>query len=144
MKIKIICGYRKDQEHTIDINEAHKAYHLFYNPEKRAIFSNGLAIRGEQIQSILPDYVATMEWNEGHVLDVDDYNELEEKGITRKLRNAMSFASNVAKLGNEQDLALPLRELKKVHKSLLSGNRTYTTGRIGKLLEDKLRKNEKK
>lgn len=86
-KIKIITGYRRDQEHSIDANEAHKAYYLFEHPLERGTFSSGLAIIGSEIREIVPDYQGTMGWNPTHVLDADDWNELHQKGIPARIKN---------------------------------------------------------
>lgn len=111
MKIKLIVGFRRDQEHSIDIDEAHKAYYLFLNPEKRGIFKNGLAIVGKEIQEIVPDYQGTMGWNPTHVLDSDDWNELRTKGISYKLPKLLSAAKDIAQLAKPADLNEPLLAL---------------------------------
>ena len=109
--VKLICGYRRDQEHIIPAREAHKAYYLFNNPDKRSTFSNGLAIRGDQIQEIVPAYQHTMGWNEMHVLDQDDYNELAQRGVMSKMQRIMSAAKEIAQLGAPEDLNTPLAQL---------------------------------
>lgn len=138
LKIKIICGHRLDQEYSVDINEAHKAYHLFFNPDQRAIFSDGLAVEGADIRRIVPDYHATMGWNPTHKIDSDDMNELRGKGIDRQLQAAMGFAKQVAKIGDPQDLRVPLVALKEKHHALLDGQtaRIHTGGEsVKKLLQ---------
>lgn len=110
-KIKLITGYRRDQEYSIDANEAHKAYYLFNHPTERGVFLDGLAIKGDQIQEIVPDYQGTMGWNPTHVLDNDDWAELSSKGIDRKLRNIMSAAKEIARIGESLDFATPLSNL---------------------------------
>jgi len=111
-KIKIITGFRKDQQHTIDLNEAHKAYHLFLNPEKRAIFGNGVAIRGTDIQSIEPDYHATMGWNSSHTLDGDDWHEIRQKGVDFAIRDGLAKAKEIAiHLKDVKQLSQPLSEV---------------------------------
>ncbi len=112
-KIKLITGFRRDQEYSIDANEAHKAYYLFDNPDTRSTFSNGLAIKGDQIQEIVPDFQGTMGWNATHVLDSDDHNELAKLGVDRKLRSIMSAAREIAKLGEQTDLHTLLSKLLK-------------------------------
>lgn len=111
-KIKIVCGFRKEQEFTIDANETHKAYYLFNNPEKRGTFENGLAIKGSDIQRIEPDYNATMGWNHTHVLTSDDWNELHQNGVTQKLQSIMITAKEVARVGTEKDIVTPLIDLR--------------------------------
>ena len=112
-KIKIVCGFRKEQEFTIDANEAHKAYYLFNNPDKRGTFETGLAIKGSDIQRIEADYNATMGWNHTHQLTSDDWNELNNKGISDKIRDILFLAKSVAKTDDPKELATPLIDLAK-------------------------------
>lgn len=98
MKINIITGFRDDQKFSIDIEEAHKAYYLFNNPEERGVFKNGLAIRGQDIQRIEPNYQGTMGWNETHQLDNDDWNEIRGKRIDEKFRTLLKQANDVSRL----------------------------------------------
>jgi hypothetical protein len=108
MKIKIITGYRDDQYHTIDAEEAHKAYYLFMNPEERGVFSNGVALIGKSIQAIEPDYHATMGWNKGYKLGADDYAQLRDTGVDRKLRDVLSVAKGL--VARPDLLSLPLTQ----------------------------------
>ena len=103
-----MCGFRKDQEFIIDANETHKAYYLFHNPESKAVFGSGLAIKGSDIQRIEPDYNATMGWNQGNFLTPDDWAEVTESGIVPKLRDIMSSAKEIARIGNIDDMQSPL------------------------------------
>lgn len=112
-KVKIVCGFRKEQEYTINANEAHKAYYLFNNPDKRGTFDDGLAIKGSDIQRIVPDYNATMGWNHTHVLSDDDYNELRLNGVMQKLQGILASAKEVARIGEADDFKLPLIDLVK-------------------------------
>lgn len=136
MKIKIICGFRKDQAFSIDAEEAHKAYYLFFNPEARSSFSDGLAIKGSDIDRIEPDFQGSMGWNATHTLDNDDMNELAERGVARQLRGIMALASDIAKLGKPEDLNLPLSEVAKKYPQLESTARKHTQGmqRIGEIV----------
>lgn len=118
-KIKIVCGYRKDQEFTIDANETHKAYYLFNNPDKRGTFNNGLAIKGSDIQRIEPDYNATMGWNHIHQLTSDDWNELQSTGTAQKLQSIMARAKEIARIGESDDFFTPLIDLVTKKYSLL-------------------------
>jgi len=111
MKIKLIVGFRRDQEHSIPADEAHKAYYLFLHPDERGIFSNGLAIKGDQIQEIVPDYQGTMGWNPTHMLDSNDWNELREKGITDKMQRILSIGKEVAQKALPQEMNTPLSQL---------------------------------
>lgn len=110
-KVKIICGFRKEQEYTINANEAHKAYYLFNHPDKRGTFDDGLAIKGSDISRIVPDYNATMGWNHTHVLTNDDYNELRAAGVLSKFHTIMASAKEIGRAGNIEDLKEPLIDL---------------------------------
>lgn len=102
MKIKIITGYTEDQKYTIDANEAHKAYYLFMNPEKRTVFSNGLALTGKSITGIQPDWNASMGWNPGYNIQPHDWNDIRSEGVERKMKEFMEKAKNVAYLIDKQ------------------------------------------
>ena len=114
-KIKIVCGYRKDQQYSVSVDEAHKAYYLFYNPDARTVFSDGLALKGSQIDSIVPDYQGSMGWNPEHILGPDDWNELHSKMLPSVLRSEMSRAQEVARTimenKNEKDLNLKMPQI---------------------------------
>jgi len=112
-KIRIICGFRPDQEYSIDANEAHKAYYLFNNPDKRGVFDDGLAIKGSDIQRIVPDYQTTMGWNPTHKLTDEDMNLLYSTGVIQKLREIMSLAKEVSETATHQHLLTPLIEFKR-------------------------------
>lgn len=96
-KVNLVTGFRKDQYYSISAEEAHKAYWLFLNPSERGIFDNGLAIIGKNIEDIVPDYHGTMGWNASHVIDSDDWNEINSKGIKQRIESILSDASRVAK-----------------------------------------------
>lgn len=110
-KIKLIVGFRRDQEHSISADEAHKAYYLFLHPESRGVFSNGLAIKGDQIQEIVPDYIGTMGWNPTYNLMSDDWNEIRSLGVDRKMNHLLTTAKDIAQLNNPEDLNVPLTQL---------------------------------
>lgn len=110
-KIKIITGFRRDQEHTVEGDEAHKAYYLFLHPAERGIFRNGLAIKGDQIQEIVPNWQATMGWNEAHNLDAHDWNEIHRSGASRKMNALMTAAREIATVADLKDMSVPLTEL---------------------------------
>lgn len=107
-KVKIVCGFRKDEAYSIDAEEAHKAYYLFYNPDARTVFSNGLAIKGTEIDRIEPDYVGTMGWNHAHNMDNDDWNEVKAAGVDKSLQNILSQAKEVAHIATPELLNKPL------------------------------------
>lgn len=118
LKIKLVSGFRKDQEYTIDADEAHKAYYLFLNPDQRGVFSTGLAIIGQDIRHIEPDYNATMGWNPGYVPNGNDWEEIKSSGVMKKLQESLTMAKRVAneiiEKGNTQNLSLPLSEITKL------------------------------
>lgn len=122
-KIKLVCGYRKDQEFTIDANEAHKAYYLFTNPDARAVFGTGLALKGSDIQRIEPDYHTTGGFNFDYKLNSEDMNALHRDGTVAKLRDIMVNAREIAKIAPQQHLNTPLSDLlKNEYKALTEGN----------------------
>lgn len=114
MAIKLITGFKRDQHYSISDEEAHKAYYLFLNPEQRGIFENGLALIGKDIHTIQPDYQGTMGWNPTHELGTDDWDEIRQKGIDRKLNAVLEKAKKVAYLveKNPQYMNMPLNEIK--------------------------------
>lgn len=93
MNIKLVTGFK---DFSIDAEEAHKAYYLFLHPNERGTFSNGLAIRGQDIQRIEPDYQGTMGWNPTHRLDEDDWNQIKKYKVDKKLRDLMYEAKQLA------------------------------------------------
>lgn len=107
-KIKIKYGYRKDQESLIDVDEAHKAYFLFFNPEIRGVFNNGLAITGSSINEIVPDYVGSMGWNDGYSPTSEEWGEIKNSKMFRELENTLLVAKKIAKDGSPTDMHLPL------------------------------------
>lgn len=109
-KIKIITGFREDQSYAIDAEEAHKAFYLFLNPEERGVFNSGVALIGKNIQSIEPDYNATLGYNPTYKLDHLDWNEIRSKGIDRKLREVLVDAKTVANMHDPFLISLPLTE----------------------------------
>lgn len=115
LKIKLVSGFRKDQEYTIDAEEAHKAYYLFLNPEQRGVFSTGLAIIGQDIRHIEPDYSAMMGWNQGYIPTPEDFNEIRANGVERKLKEALfqakGIANQISQNGETSKLSLPLSEV---------------------------------
>lgn len=110
-KVKIITGFRRDQEHSIPAEEAHKAYYLFFNPDARSVFSTGLAIKGSEIQEVMPDYQGTMGWNADHYLKADDWAEIRKAGVQEGMLTMLAAAKYIANLGDATDLNVPLPEL---------------------------------
>lgn len=129
--IKIKTGFREDQYMIINAEETHKAYYLFTHPEERAIFSNGVALIGKNIQEINPAWNEIMEWNPTHELDDDDWNEIRGKGVDRKMRNLLAEAKEIAYLAEENPglLNKPLSEAR----LLITGKPNQFTEDIKKL-----------
>lgn len=139
MKVKIITGYKQDQYEVIDAEEAHKAYYLFLNPDKRGVFSNGVALRGQDIHRIVPAWNETMGWNPTHNLDSDDWNEIRDRGIDRKLQHTLlPAAREIAVLANPEDMNKPLSLLVKEYPQALPTSTIHNRGSsIGVLLKDR-------
>lgn len=85
---KLIRGYDAEQYIEIEESELDKAYYCFLE-KKDSVFSGG-AIRGSQILAIQPDFHRTMGWNRGYRLESVDYEDLRDKGVDRKMQNALS------------------------------------------------------
>jgi len=131
LKIKLILGFRQDQEHSIDANEAHKAYYLFLNPQERGIFNNGLAVNGSDIKSIVPDYQGSMGWNPNHLLNEDDMVEIRKEGVDSALRKMMASAKDIAQVCSSAQLSLPLENL------IEEKGRTLVSGAVSSLAQSK-------
>lgn len=142
MKAKIITKrYGKEYEYSIDMNDAHKAWYLFYNPTARAVFNNGsLGLRGEDVVSVEIDPVGTMGWNPTHRMDSDDWNEVRGKQLDYRLRNTLSAANQVSQDCLPEDLRKPLDQLLEEKYSYLINSGERRGGgitSIGKLLENR-------
>lgn len=70
----------------IEDDELEKALHAFIKGFP-VVFFNGAASR---IESIVPDYNATMGWSRGYKLNADDYNEISEAGVDRACKKLFS------------------------------------------------------
>lgn len=138
MKLKITTGFGQDEKFTIEGNEAHKAYYLFNNPEKRGTFENGVAVIGKNIDTILPDWNATMGWNTTHKLDDDDWNDIRAKGVDIKMGQLQNKAQKVAKLA-EKNPALLEMKLEEAQKVLPEHTGQDMLGEERKSLADKLK-----
>lgn len=111
--IKAKTGFREDQFVTIPMQEAHKAYYLFLNPEERGLFSNGVGLIGKNIQEIQPDWNATMGWNQAHQLNADDFNELNRLGVNEKMKYLIMAAKDASDfcISNYKLLKLPMKDV---------------------------------
>lgn len=68
---------------TIGEDELEKAIHGFISG-RPVVFKSGAALK--HIEAIMPDYHATMGWNEGYKLSADDWAEINQKRVGEKLR----------------------------------------------------------
>lgn len=112
-RYKVITGFRKDQFFTVGQDEAHKAYWLFSHPEKRGIFSNGIAVIGADIREIIPDWHGMMGWNQGHQMGPDDWEEINRYDVKNMFYLEQEKAQIVARnLSDRPELiAKPLAEI---------------------------------
>lgn len=114
MNLKIITGFKDEQFFTIDADEAHKAYYIYLNPEKRTVFKNGNAIEGKYIMRIEPFYNFDFGWYENHKLDEYDWEEINKTDLPEKYQKLMAYASEIARSITPQNIGLlnsPLKEL---------------------------------
>lgn len=137
MKLKVTTGFGQDEKFTIEGNEAHKAYYLFNNPEKRGTFENGVAVIGKNIDSILPDWNATMGWNATHKLVDDDWNDIRSKGVDVKMGQLQNKAQKVAKLAEKNPALLEIK-LDEAQKALPEYTGQDALAEEGKKLSDKM------
>lgn len=68
---------------TIDESEIEKAIFAFITRSSVVFKKGGGAM--ERVASIMPDWNATMGWNEGHKLDAYDWKEINSKNIKEKV-----------------------------------------------------------
>jgi hypothetical protein len=126
--VKIITGFRKDQEYTIPADECHKAYYLFLNPEKRGVFATGLALIGADIRKIEPDYHATMDWNQTYTLGTADWEQINGLGLDKKFQVLLSQAKLIAQ-NEPEKINQPLSQVARLE------SKTNYQGQIGGALE---------
>ena len=87
MFYKIIRGYSAEDYIQIAPDELEKAYYCFLT-KKDSIYSGG-AVKGSEIIAIQPDYHRTMGWTRGWKLTAEDYSELRQKGIDKKMQQSL-------------------------------------------------------
>lgn len=85
---KIIHGFNIEDYIEIEESEVQKAFYCFLM-KKDSVFSGG-AVKGSLIQAIKPDFHRVMKWNRGYKLLSDDFEELANKGIDRKMQHFLS------------------------------------------------------
>ena len=98
---KIIPTYNSDEYLQIDETELDKAVYAHLSG-KTGVFTSG-TINGDAIRSVLPDFHRAMSWNRGYNLESRDWEELEEKGMTRKYRDTVNLASKKVRVLMESD-----------------------------------------
>lgn len=108
--IKVVTGYN-GEGFVVSSEEAHKAYYAFTNPNVRVIFNDGgIAIRGQDIMRIEPDYHSAMGWNAGYKLTPEDWERINSSGTAKKFKDILQIATSAAQ--NPNNLQLPLSEIK--------------------------------
>lgn len=120
--IKVVTGFREDQQYTIPMQEAHKAYYLFTHPDSRGVFDNGVALVGKNIQEIKPDWNMTLGYNPDYKMTEDDWNDIRGKKIDSNMRNLLEKAKVVATL-MEEDKSIGKLQLKDAVKMLPNTDR---------------------
>lgn len=128
-KLKIVTGYNEDQQFSIDAEEGHKAYYLFRNPEKRGVFSDGLAITGKDIRVIQPDYNGTLGYNKNYKLDEHDYAMIVSRGLSEKLQRIMGHAKDVSYL-MDNDIDMSSNKLSEILLDLKNNGMFSIEGKI--------------
>lgn len=119
---KILQGYEHERDIIIRENELERAYGLFMLGG-RWIFSGG-AVDGKNIQTIVEDYHSTMGWNKEYRLGTDDYEQLTQLGVDRKMRLVLEKAKEKVMYlinSNKQELIgknVEILELKIPHKEI--------------------------
>jgi hypothetical protein len=87
MYYKLKIGYGLEEYIQITRDELEKATYCFLT-KKDSVYSGG-ACKGSEILAIQPDFHRVMNWNRGWKLTGDDYDELRQKGIDRKMNKEL-------------------------------------------------------
>lgn len=87
MYYKIIRGYSAEDYIEITQDELEKALYCFLT-KKDSLYSGG-AVKGSEIIAIQPDYHRAMGWNRGYKLQAEEYSELRQKGIDKKMQQSL-------------------------------------------------------
>jgi hypothetical protein len=122
--IKVITGFREDQYEIIPMQEAHKAYYLFKNPEERGVFENGVALIGKNIQEIKPAWHETMGYNPTYRIESEDWNIIEKRGIGDKMKLLISKAKEVGDMISENPNLIKIK-LGEILKQLPTHNQIH-------------------
>ena len=140
MKVKILTN-DFNISFTVEAKESHKAYYLFNNPEKRGTFTNGVAILGKDIKSIVPDFNTTMDWNPSYKMSDDDWNEIRKKGLDKKAQFILEKAAIVAKMAEENPALLQMALSKAIVLLPENKNQNAISDSIERIA-DKFKKND--
>ena len=93
---KVITGYGKDQYHQVHVDDLHKIYYLWLNPEKRGILTDGTPIIGKNIIDILPDYNKILGHAPTIILDSYDWQKINNTSLRDRIEIAKTVASKLA------------------------------------------------
>lgn len=88
---KVMRGFGQDDFIPIDETELEKALYAHIVGNVTATFKNG-SIVGSHISAIMPDYHATMGWNYGHKMGPDDWDEVNQRGVTKAVQGMIGEA----------------------------------------------------
>ena len=114
LKFRVVYGYNAGQHVTVRKKDLPKLYVMFLNGTGRTVLENGIALRGEDIQRIEPDWNATMDWNATYRLMSDDFDQIgfalqeEAKQIMGEKRE---IAHYLIRSGQEDKASLPMADM---------------------------------
>jgi hypothetical protein len=117
----IKTGYGENEFIKIDESELETALYAFMSDSK-GVFKNGV-VRGKDIIAIREDWHREMGWNYTHVMEVEDWAELMDRGVSSKYAGAIQGAKEKVQYLMQTDqlnlLGKPVPEIDK--KELSSG-----------------------
>ena len=88
----IKTGYGENEFIKIDESELDTALYAFMSDSK-GVFKNGV-VRGKDIIAIREDWHREMGWNYTHVMEVEDWAELRDRGVSGKYAGAIQEAKD--------------------------------------------------
>ncbi len=128
----IKTGYGEREFISIDETELDTAIYIFMTDGK-GVFKNGV-VRGKDIITIREDWHKEMGWNYLHEMDVLDWEELNNKGISKKYSGIISLAKDkVQYLIKTGELHLLGKEVEGFKPELVSGRTGLKS--IGEILK---------
>lgn len=104
MHYKIVYGFGQDDYLPITENELPKAIALFIEGKGKGLFLEG-AVRGQDVQRIVPDWHRAKGWNKGYKMLPEDYHEISP--LERAYNDAYSNGKLIAEIAlkeNRRDL----------------------------------------